>query len=332
MERLQRALDLARKQRATALALPLSLSRDRADEAQSDPAILSPLHAEPRDVGQRPDRAGGEPSRARAPLDVLEAAIRMGSSRADGQQLDDAAGTAPEAPRALQYLAPLDRLRLRERRVVFPDDPGAAPLAYRMLRTQLLQQAATHRLKTIGVVSALDGEGATLTALNLALSLAAEPGQSVVLADLNLRRPALAALLGLNAGAGLEQYFRGGLDLYEIATGLMGVDGLVVVPTRAPLGASTESLAGPRSRALLASLRELAGPGLVLLDLPAALLSDDVLAIAPLLDGVVMVASARRTRRDDFARVDQMLGGVRVVGTVLNRSDQAEKRVGQGSY
>jgi protein-tyrosine kinase len=330
MERLQRALDLARQQRATSLALPPAPGE--ANDARNDPAMLPPLEAEPWSTESRIERAATAAPRARDMLDVLESAIRLGSPRADARPPEEAAGAKPEAVRAVQYLAPFDRVRLREHRVVFPDDPGAASLAYRMLRTQLLQQASTHRLKAIGVVSALDGEGSTLTALNLALSLAAEPGQSVVLADLNLRRPALAALLGLNAGAGLEQHFRDGLDLREIATGLMGVDGLVVVPTRAPIGGNAGSLAGPRSRALLASLRELAGSGLVLLDLPAALLSDDVLAIAPLLDGVVMVASARRTRRDDFARVDQMLGGVRVVGTVLNRSDQAEKRIGRGSH
>jgi protein-tyrosine kinase len=330
MERLQRALDLARQQRATALAsLPLPAA---AHDAPDDPAVLPPLAAGPWEPESRTERGASEAPRGRGTLDVLESAIRLASTRAGSRPPPEAAGARPEAVRAVQFLAPLDRAQLRERRVVFPDDPGAAPLAYRMLRTQLLQQAATHQLKTIGVVSALDGEGSTLTALNLALSLAAEPGQSVVLADLNLRRPALATLLGLNAGAGLEQHFRDGLDLREIATGLMGVDGLVVVPTQSPSGAHAESLAGPRSRALLASLRELAGPGLVLLDLPAALLSDDVLAIAPQLDGVVMVASARRTRRDDFARVDQMLGGVRVVGTVLNRSDQAEKRIGRGTH
>ena len=77
--------------------------------------------------------------------------------------------------------------------------------AYRMLRTQVLQRARTHGLTTLGVVSAVNGEGKTLTAVNLALSLAAEPNQTVLLLDLDLRRPAVARTLGLAVERGLER-------------------------------------------------------------------------------------------------------------------------------
>jgi protein-tyrosine kinase len=95
----------------------------------------------------------------------------------------------------------LDWAALKEQRVISSNDPHAAGHAYRMLRTQILQRARAHGLTTLGVVSATNGEGKTLTAINLALSLAAEPNQAVVLLDLDLRRPAVARTLGAGSAA-----------------------------------------------------------------------------------------------------------------------------------
>src|SRR5579862_1095213 len=58
----------------------------------------------------------------------------------------------------------LDWPALRERRLISSDDTQPAGHAYRMLRTQLLQRARAHGLSTVGVVSAVNGEGKTLTA------------------------------------------------------------------------------------------------------------------------------------------------------------------------
>src|ERR1700731_4569875 len=104
------------------------------------------------------------------------------------------------APVEFAARLPLDWPMLRERRVISCDDSQAAGHAYRMLRTQVLQRSRANGLSTVGVVSAVNGEGKTLTAINLALSLAAEPNQTVLLVDLDLRRPAVARTLGLAAG------------------------------------------------------------------------------------------------------------------------------------
>ena len=65
---------------------------------------------------------------------------------------------------------------------------------------------------------------------------------------------------------------------------------------------------------------------LLIVDLPPVLLSDDALMLAPLLDAVVLVVNERRTKREDVARVIDLLGSTRVIGTVLNRSSDSEKR------
>jgi protein-tyrosine kinase len=221
---------------------------------------------------------------------------------------------------------PLDWEALRERRVVSPDDAQPAAHAYRMLRTQVLQRTRTHGMSVIGVVSAINGEGKTLTAINLALSLAAEPNQTVLLVDLDLRRPAVARTLGIEPPYGLESWFAGDDPTRKVCYALEGVERLFVLPTLAPVAGSSETLAGLGTRRLLSELKGRDSGRLLIVDLPPVLLSDDALMLAPLLDAVVLVANERRTKRDDIARVIDLLGNTRVVGTVLNRSSESERR------
>ncbi len=232
-------------------------------------------------------------------------------------------GVAP-----VEYAArlPLDWLALRERRVISSEGSEPAGHAYRMLRTQVLQRARTNALSTIGVVSAVNGEGKTLTAINLALSLAAEPNQTVMLVDLDLRRPAIANTLGLKAEYGLETWFGGDDPTRKVCYALEGVERLYVLPTLAPVAGSSETLAGLGTRRLLTELKDRDSGRLLIVDLPPVLLSDDALMVAPLLDAVVLVVNERRTKREDVARVIDLLGNTRIVGTVLNRSSQAEER------
>ena len=221
---------------------------------------------------------------------------------------------------------PLDWAALRERRIVSMGENHPANHAYRMLRTQVLQRARTHGLSTLGVVSAVNGEGKTVTAINLALNLAAEPNQSVLLLDLDLRRPAVARTLGLNAERGLESWFGGDEPTRNVCYGIEGVERLHVLPTLAPVNSSSEVLAGLSTRKLFNELKGRDPGRLLIIDLPPVLLSDDALMVAPLLDAVVLVVNERRTRREDVVRSIELLGNTRIVGTVLNRSSESEHR------
>jgi protein-tyrosine kinase len=239
-------------------------------------------------------------------------------------RLQRATDLAHERQRAT--LVKVDMAQLREQRVVLPEDPGPAPQAYRMLRTQVLQRTRQHAVRMLGVVSAVDGEGKTLTAVNLALGIAAESNQSVLLVDLDLRRPSLAALLGLPVEQGLEAWFAGVASIGDICRGIEGIDRLEVIPTLSPVRGSSEMLASRRAQEMLLELKTVQREGLVILDLPPVLLADDFLTVAPLLDGVMLVASEGITKRDDVTRVRELLGPLRLIGTVLNRASASENR------
>jgi Mrp family chromosome partitioning ATPase len=234
----------------------------------------------------------------------------------------------PQAPaEPVARTVTIDLAAARERRIVLPNDPGPASHAYRMLRTQLLRQARTHQLRMIGVVSCADGEGKTLTAVNLALSTAAEPNQTVLLVDLDLRRPSVATLLGLDVPLGLDSWFdKQDGAVADLFVKLEGIERLRVLPALRPVAGSSEALAGTRTHELLTELKTRYADRFVILDLPPVLLTDDVLTIAPLLDGVLIVVSEGVTRREDVARLRELLGSVRVLGTVLNLASESEQR------
>ncbi len=85
-------------------------------------------------------------------------------------------------------------------------------------------------------------------------------------------------------------------------------------------------LASRRAQEMLIELKTAQSHGLVIIDLPPVLLTDDFLAVAPVLDGVVLVASEGVTKRDDVVRTLELVGDTRRLGTVLNRASESEKR------
>ncbi len=236
----------------------------------------------------------------------------------------------PVAPPAEEPRQPprltVNREFLRKRRVILGDESSVAAQSYRMLRAQILQRVRATRTRAIGIVSATTGEGKTLTAINLALSLAAEPNQAITLVDLDLKRPSVARVLGVSPESGLETWLAGTSPVSAVRYELEGLPRLRVVPTLAPIPGSSELLAGGRARQLFEELAAGEPSGLSIVDLPPVLLSDDVLTAAALLEGFVVVITEGKTLREDVERVFELLGRSRIMGTVLNGSSASEQR------
>jgi Mrp family chromosome partitioning ATPase len=273
----------------------------------------------------RLQRIGGGALAIREALDepvISEAAIEP----TDGEGIASMNGQTVRPVNGVSRIV-LDRSLFHDRPIVMPDDTGPAAHAYRMLRTQLLQRVRQHRARTIGIVSAADREGKTLTATNLALSLAVEPNQSVLLVDLDLHRPSVASTLKLRVGYGLDSWFAGRItDVDKITYPVEGFERLSILPTLNGVPGSSEALSNLRAQEMLAELKASQPERLILFDLPPLLLTDDYLTIASHLDGVIVVAREGHTKREDLTRMTEILGSVRLLGTVLNHSTQFERR------
>lgn len=208
---------------------------------------------------------------------------------------------------------------LRANRVIVPWDRGAAVDAYRVLSTQVLQRLRENRWNAVAMVSAGFREGKTLTAVNLAISLAKEVGHTVLLVDADLRRPGVHRYFGVASEPGLSEHLLDDVPLDEILFN-PGIDGLVVLPGGRPLRNSSELLGSPRMQALVQELKRRYPSRVVLFDLPPVLSAADALAFSPHVEATIMVVEEGKTSAEDVVRAAKMLESTNLIGTVLNNS------------
>jgi protein-tyrosine kinase len=210
---------------------------------------------------------------------------------------------------------------LENQRVVPLAAPGPACAGFRMLRTQVLQRMSAQHWRTLAVFSPSPREGRTTTAVNLAIQLSGDRDHTVLLVDLDLRRPAVAAAFGFAPECGIDDVLAGEAEIGECLYHPDGFERLVVLPAHQPMTHSSEILAGLRCRELVTELRERYEDRIIIFDVPPVLTTDDALAFAPHAECGLMVAVEGRTRREDLVRAIEVLHKTPIVGTVLNRAD-----------
>jgi Mrp family chromosome partitioning ATPase len=203
-------------------------------------------------------------------------------------------------------------------------DKGAVT-AYKVMRTRVLQRMRSHKWRNLIVTGAGAGEGKTLTACNLAISISNDVNQTVFLVDLDLQRSSVARYFGLDVQAGIGDYLQGQAEIRDIIYAPHDMDRIAIIPNGEPIEGSSELLASPRMRALLRWLSQHGGAPLAIFDMPPVLACDDVLAFCPLADAYLMVVSEGKTERSSFKRSLEMLAEYNLLGTVLNRCVDSEK-------
>lgn len=225
-----------------------------------------------------------------------------------------------EFSRQARY-CPLDNETMRDNRIMSDEQPLAIRSAYKMLRTRLLQRMRANRWNRLGISSARAGAGKTVTAINLAISIAREPNQRVVLIDLDLRRPSIARYLGIEPHHGLGDFLqgKGGMEDVVVRT---DIERLLIVPTITTHDNSSELLSSQRMLDLMHQLTSEMGGCIFIFDFPPMLDADDLLAFSPNFDALLFVVADCETRRADLQQVEDLIRELEVVGVVLNKSDE----------
>jgi protein-tyrosine kinase len=216
----------------------------------------------------------------------------------------------------------LDRDACRERRLLVNGDDekdGAAVAAYRMLRTRLLHRARMKQWVTIAVTSAGPNDGKTLTALNLAFSMAREKSREIILLDMDMRNPSVCRALNVQPARQLRDF----LELGGDAQGMffsVGNENLLIAGSTVPTDDASELLSSPRFDQLIGDLKQGTVNPVVLIDLPPVLVTDDALVVAPKIDAILVVASEGLTNRADLTKALDLLSEFPIAGVVLNRA------------
>jgi capsular exopolysaccharide synthesis family protein len=201
--------------------------------------------------------------------------------------------------------------------------------AYRMLRTRVLQSMRENQWTSVAITGPATGCGKTMTAINLAISLAMEVTHTVLLVDLDLRKPSVHEYFGYKPEVGLSDYLLHDVPIHQILF-TPSIERLVVLPGRMEIHNSSEMLRSPKMVALVNELKHRYPDRLVVFDLPPILAADDALAFAPYTDAMLMVAEAGGTSREDLQKSLEVLKSVPVIGTVLNKAHAP--RGGYGYY
>jgi protein-tyrosine kinase len=190
---------------------------------------------------------------------------------------------------------------------------------FRLLRTQVLHAMAQSGMRTLGITSPNYGDGKTTIALNLALSIALDLKQTVLLVDIDLRKPNVMDYLGLAAPVGLTDYFANDIPIADCMV-RPSFDRLTLLPAGRPLDRSSEMLGSPKIAALAEEMKARYADRLIIYDMPPVLAQDDPLVFLPHVDGVLLVVNEGFTRTSDLKASLRALSGAHVIGTVLNNS------------
>lgn len=211
----------------------------------------------------------------------------------------------------------VDKAAVEPRIVTITDPASLAAEEYKKLRARVLQ--ATHKdfQNTIMITSAQAGEGKSITAINLAVSIAQELDRTVLLIDADLRRPAVHTYLGLRDAPGLSDYLAGQANLSDILV-KTGLGKLVFLPAGTLRENPSELLASDRMKTLVQEVKERYPDRYVLLDTAPLLLTADAISIGNYVDGVLFVIQAGRTTQQLALEALSLLKNSTVLGAVFN--------------
>lgn len=200
--------------------------------------------------------------------------------------------------------------------------------SFRMARTNLLYANVDRPPHIVLVTSAVEGEGKTTVAVNLAASLA-ELGSRVLLVDADLRRPSATKLLGMDRQPGLTSRLVSEGSTVGAGIHASRVAGLSMMPSGPMPPNPATLLSSQRMRSLLL---DLGGQfDVVVVDSPPVLPVPDAVVLSTLADTVLLVADAGGATRQSTVRVRDALHqvGSEVSGIVLNK---VRGRHGAGYY
>ncbi|EGV18524.1 CpsD/CapB family tyrosine-protein kinase [Thiocapsa marina] len=262
-------------------------------------------------------------------MDPLSKALaKARASRAALSQADQGEGVVDrglEQPERLpvERTRPTQRNHLEAHRILTNSGNAVALAAFKQLRTQVVQRMRTNGWRTLVVTSPREGNGKTVTAINLAVNLARQTHSHVLLADLDLRQPSVQHYLSAETAPGISDYILSDTPMDEILFNPAGIEGLTVLPGREAFSHSSEALLLRKTVDLITALQSQYADGFLILDMPPVLATDDVLAFSNHWDAALLVVEEGSTTEPDLRRALDMLSVKPLLGTVMTKSQSA---------
>ena len=211
----------------------------------------------------------------------------------------------------------LDLRRLKENRVVaLGGGPEVTP--FDIMRTRTVQQMRPKEWKRLAITSPTPGCGKSMISANLALSLTRQPETSVILIEMDMRRPTLAQTLGLDVRHSVADLLTGEGEMKDNAVRFG--DNLIVATSSAPAHNPSDLLQSASIGQFLSDLETRFTPTFVIFDTPPLLVNDDTLAFLGHADCALLVAAAEMTSIKEIDRCErEITAHTDVLGVILNK-------------
>lgn len=312
MSRVEEALRRAAAQAGDGGPRAIDAFADANDVAKLD---LEALEREPYPL-EMPER---RPAARKTTSIASCAATTVGSARPEP--------APPETPRPESLLQRLDA-SLVEKVVIDRNTDQASREQYRRLAATLHHAQGANGMKVVLITSAVQGEGKSLTASNLAMTLSESYHRNVLLIDADLRRPTLHTIFQIDNSAGLGEGLTSReqrrLPVRQVSSRL------AILPAGQPSADPMAGLTSDRMRQLLDEARE--AFDWIIIDTPPVVLLSDANLLGSMADAAVLVIQAESTSYDLVNRALASLGRERVLGVVFNRSHSGISAEGYQYY
>lgn len=205
---------------------------------------------------------------------------------------------------------------------------------YRVIKRPLISNAMGKGASLIEngnlimVTSALAGEGKSFSAINLAMSIATELDNTVMLVDADVARPSVLRMLGLPASPGLLDLLVGDVDDLSSVLLKTNIDKLTLLPSGTPHLRATELLASEAMSQLIKNIANRYSDRIIIFDSPPLLLTTESRVLATHMGQIVMVVHAEKTLQVDIQHALSSIEACPVKMMVLNQA----KNGLQGGY
>jgi len=213
------------------------------------------------------------------------------------------------------------------------DPYSAVSEQYRKLKSTLVRMTNEDRFRNlIMVTSAVAGEGKSMTAANLAISMAQEFDLTVLLIDADLRRPSIHSYLGFEPNLGLSDCLQDGVDIGD-AIIKTNIGKLSIIPAGKEVANPLELFTSKKMQDLMAELKHRYNDRYIIIDTPPLLPFAETRSLGHLVDGIVFVIQEGLAPKESIQEAIETLKGCPILGVLLNNSTTvSEESHHYGSY
>ncbi len=213
-----------------------------------------------------------------------------------------------------------DELVLDDKLVSFFAPSSMVAEQFRRLRAQIIKPGLNHSPKTILVTSTMAGEGKSLIAINLAITLAIDLQSHALLVDCDLRNPTLSRFFGLQSEKGLSDYLLGEAAMSDLLI-KTSVDKLTILSGGNSQENPVELIGSNRMKDFIQDMSARYDDRYIILDSSPLLATTEPSVLAEMVDGIILVVKSGETPRESVYQALKLLKKEKILGVVLNSTE-----------